>query len=187
MSVDVTCAKNQTAAWLQSFVVDLNLCPFARPVVNRGLRVEVCAAPDRDDVARAFLAELELINSASEQEVATTLLVMPNALSDFDDYLDFVELCNELLVEAGLEGIIQLASFHPDYCFQGEEVDSASHYSNRSPYPTLHLIREEMLARAVDSYPNPQQIPQRNIALLESMGVEKIRQRMAAALADSTE
>lgn len=174
-------------AWLESFIVGLNLCPFARPVIaSDGLRIAICESEDLDQLHRAFLTELDLIQQSKEQEIATTLLVMPNALADFDDYLMFIDNAEALIEELGLDGTIQLASFHPEYLFDGEAEDSASHFSNRSPYPVIHFLREEMLTDALEEFPNPEQIPLRNISTLEKIGRAEIELRWQKLRGDST-
>ena len=164
--------------WLQSFIVELNLCPFARPVVaSEALRITVCESEDLNQLNHAFLIELDLIQQSSALEIATTLLVIPNALASFDEYLMFIDNAEALIEELALDGTIQLASFHPDYLFEGEAEDSASHFSNRSPYPVIHFLREDMLSNALDEFPNPEQIPQRNISTLEKIGRAEIELR----------
>lgn len=174
-------------AWLESFIVELNLCPFARPVVaSDALRVAICESEDLDQLHRTFLTELDLIQQSSEEEIATTLLVMPNALANFDNYLIFLDNAEALIEELGLDGTIQLASFHPEYLFDGEAEDSASHFSNRSPYPVIHFLREDMLFNALDEFPNPEQIPLRNISTLEKIGRAEIESRWQKLRGDST-
>ena len=164
--------------WLQTFIVELNLCPFARPVVaSDALRIVVCESEDPIRLDRAFLIELDLIQRSSEREIATTLLVMPNALASFDEYLLFLDNAEALIEEMNLDGTIQLASFHPEYLFDGEDENSASHFSNRSPYPVIHFLREDMLSDALDNFANPEQIPQRNISTLEKIGRAEIELR----------
>ena len=173
-----TVVEQHIRDWLQTFIVELNLCPFARPVVaSDGLRIEICESADLDQLHRAFLIELDLIQQSSEQEIATTLFVMPNALVDFDEYLMFVDNAEALIEELGLDGTIQLASFHPEYLFDGEAENSASHFSNRSPYPVIHFLREDMLSAALEEFPNPEQIPLRNISTLEKIGRAEIELR----------
>lgn len=175
---DPAAAATHTRRWLDAFVVGLNLCPFARPLLDDpALRIATCDATGREGLRRAFLAELDLLQSSPEARIATSLLVFTAALDDFDDYLDFLDEAQALLEEAGLAGLVQLASFHPDYLFQGEAPDSASHYSNRAPWPTLHFIREDMLSRVLGDYPDPEKIPARNIATLEGLGVDELQHR----------
>ena len=174
--------EQQVRAWLDHFVVGLNLCPFARPVVaSAALRISICDSKQLQQVAEAFMAELDLIQQSPESDIATTLLVLPNALNDFEEYLSFIENAEALIDQMGLTGVIQLASFHPDYQFEAESSDSASHFTNRSPYPLIHFLREEMMERVLENFPNPEQIPQCNIQKLEAMGhgaVEQILQSL---------
>ncbi len=167
--------------WLNDFVVGLNLCPFARPLLGASnMRIAVCTASDKALLRQAFLQELDTLQDSMEQDVATTLLAFPRALHDFADYLWFLDDAQELLLEAGLEGVVQLASFHPQYRFAGEASDAASHYSNRAPYPLIHLLREDMLSRALSDAVDPHQIPDRNIETLNNIGVEELERRWHA-------
>ena len=171
--------------WLQSFIVELNLCPFARPLIaDPALRIHVCEANNLEQLHHAFLSELDLVQQSSEGEIATSLLVMPNILQRFEDYLEFLGDAEAMLEELGLDHMIQLASFHPQYLFDGEDKDSASHFSNRSPYPLIHFLREEMVTAALDNVDMPQQIPERNIALLEGLGRDTIAARWNALTGD---
>jgi hypothetical protein len=173
--------ERQTRAWLESFVVGLDLCPFARPLLAAdNLRISISNAQAPQDLRLAFLAELDLFQGSPESEIATTLLVFPDALSSFDAYLDFLDEAQELLEAAELEGLVQLASFHPLYQFEGEEPDAPSNFSNRSPYPVLHLLRESMLTRVLAEFPNPDQIPQRNIQTLQELGLTELQDRWTA-------
>ena len=114
------------------------------------------------------------------------MLVIPNALKDFEEYLDVIDLAEELLSEVGLEGVIQIASFHPSYQFADEPAESASHFSNRSPYPLIHFLREEMVASALKSYANPEEIPTRNIKMLQTIGRDTIERRWQLILGNKT-
>ena len=174
-------AERHIRLWLDDFVVGLNLCPFARPLLNASnLRIEVCEASDAAALRSAFLQELNLLQRSTEQDIATTLLAFPHALRDFADYLWFLDDAQALLLEAGLQGLVQLASFHPQYRFAGEASDAASHYSNRAPYPLIHVLRENMLTRALEDFTNPERIPERNIETLNSIGVEELERRWRA-------
>tara|TARA_R110002110_G_scaffold333755_2_gene544603 strand:- start:165915 stop:166373 length:459 start_codon:yes stop_codon:yes gene_type:complete len=147
------------------------------------LRIAVCEADDSEEgllrMQEHLLRELDLMQGSSAEEVATTLLAFTGGLVHFDDYLDFLDQANALLAAAGLEGVIQLASFHPDYQFAGEPPDAASHYSNRAPLPVIHLLREDMLERALAAWPEPEKIPQANIARLNAMGRAELAARLA--------
>lgn len=166
-------ALQHTRNWVESVVIDLNLCPFAARELNQE-RIHFSLS-EADSVA-ALLADLEseLQRLKQDESIETTLLVHPRVLTDFLDYNQFLDILDALLVETGLEGIFQIASFHPDYQFAGAQPDDVSNYTNRSPYPMLHLIREASLERAVANYPDAEQIPQRNIELLEGMGYHKM-------------
>ncbi|WP_296058004.1 DUF1415 domain-containing protein [uncultured Amphritea sp.] len=162
-----------TRQWVETMVVGLSLCPFAAPVVrDNSLRYAVTEAQGGESLVAAFMAEVELILAADEHEVSTTLFIVPAGLEDFYDYLDHLRLFEELLEQAGLEGVLQLASFHPAYRFAGVPEDDLSHWSNRSPWPAFHIIREAEMSRALTHYANPEQIPERNIRLLRELGRE---------------
>jgi uncharacterized protein len=176
-------AKQHVQDWLREFVIGLNLCPFARPLLGEPcLRIAVCEGTKEAALRTAFLSELDLLITSPEQQIATTLLVFPHALRGFDTYLDFFASAQALLVDAGLEGIVQIASFHPHYRFAGEPPDAASHFSNRSPYPIIHLLREEMLSRVLEDFAGPERIPERNIAALDAIGAAELERRCQAIL-----
>jgi hypothetical protein len=173
-------ASAHTRRWIEQFVVGQNLCPFAAPaLLDQQLRITVCDTTDEAQLARAVLLELDLIQSTPAAELLTSVLVFTQALGDFDDYLDFLGLAEDLLEEAGLEGMLQIASFHPDYVFDAVPADDASHYSNRSPWPMLHFLREDQIEYALDHYPDPEQIPARNIAHLRELGADAIQALLA--------
>jgi hypothetical protein len=162
-------------AWIELFVVDLNLCPFARPVVSAdALRIVACESASPEAIATLLFTELDLLSYSSESDIATSVLVFPKGLEAFDDYLGFLDDAQTVLEQMGLDGKVQLASFHPDYRFEGEPVGAASHFTNRAPYPLIHLLRETMVTNALDTYPNPERIPERNIQTLERLGLAGI-------------
>ena len=176
-----TQVEAQVRVWLREVVVGLNLCPFARPMLDSpGLRIAVCEDRAHEALLQAFLLELDVLQRVTEREIATTLLVFPHALAASEEYLQFVDAAQALLVDAGLEGLVQLASFHPHYLFAQEPEEDASHYSNRSPYPIIHLLREDMVGRALDDVVDPQQIPARNIETLNRIGVAELQRRWQA-------
>ncbi|GGO77239.1 hypothetical protein GCM10011348_06300 [Marinobacterium nitratireducens] len=161
--------------WVEVMVVGENLCPFAAPDVRHDrVRYAISDARLPGSLVREFLAELDLIQRTPESEIATTLLVVPHLLDHFDDYLDMLAFCEDLLAEAGLDGVFQLASFHPGYLFEGVPEDDLSHWSNRAPFPTLHLIREGQMSRVLMHHPDPDAIPERNIAHLRELGRERL-------------
>ena len=174
-------AERHVRRWLRDFVVGLNLCPFARPLLGApNLRIAVCEESQMVGLRRVLLQELDLLQCSTVQDVATTLVVFPRALQSFEDYLQFVDEAQDLLVESGLDGIVQLASFHPQYRFAGEAPEAASHFSNRAPYPLIHLLRESMVSRALEDFADPDQIPNRNIEALSAIGVDELERRWQA-------
>jgi len=160
-----------TQAWLQKAVIGLNLCPFARAVhLKQQIRYVVSEAGDEEALLADLLLELKFLAQADPAQVETTLLIHPGVLGDFLDYNDFLELADAAVAELGLDGEIQVASFHPDYQFAGTEPGDIENFSNRAPYPTLHLLRESSIERAVAAFPDAADIYQRNIDLLRRLG-----------------
>ena len=160
--------------WVETLVVGLNLCPFAkRELINNRVRFTVTDATTEQQLLETLQAELQLLNN--DPSVETTLLIHPNVLQDFYDYNEFLDYADGLLIQLELDSIYQIASFHPNYQFADTEPDDVDNYSNRSPYPLLHLIREQSLERAIANYPNSDQIPQRNVELLRSLGSKKMQ------------
>ncbi len=169
--------EQKTRRWLEDAVIGLNLCPFARPVYTKDqVRIAVEESAEFDDVIQRTLAEVDCLLEAAPDDIATTLVVCPNALADFDEFLDAAEIIQALLTDAGADGVLQLAHFHPDYQFAGTRPDAAENFTNRAPYPTLHLLREAQVTEAVDSHPDPESIPQQNIDKLEQMGRERLEE-----------
>ena len=167
-----------TRAWVETFVVARNVCPFAgREVARDSIRYVEVGAGDWERALHALVAECEHLDD--HPEVETTLLVLSEGLEAFDDYLDFLGLAEALLEAQGYAGTYQLASFHPDYCFEGADEEDAANYTNRSPWPLLHLLREAGLERALEHYPDPEAIPERNVAAMRALG----EPALAAALA----
>ena len=165
--------------WVETVVVGLNLCPFAkRELVNDRVRFSVSEAETEEQLLADLQAELELLDN--DEAVETTLLIHPGVLQDFFDYNQFLNYVDSLLTQMELEGVYQVASFHPDYQFSGTRPDDVENYTNRSPYPMLHLIREDSLERAIAGYPHPERIPERNIELLESLGRDKMQALLKA-------
>jgi len=165
--------------WVETVVVGLNLCPFARPeLLNDRVRFTVSDATTESKLLLDLQHELELL--IREESIETTLLIHPNVLQDFAAYNEFLDQVDGLLEQLALEGIYQVASFHPDYQFAGTDPDVAENYTNRAPYPVLHLLPEASLERAIAGYPGVEQIPERNIELLEGMGAEKMEALLRA-------
>ncbi len=143
-----------------------------------GLRLTVFQSSALEDIAEIYLKELHLICHSPESKIATTLLVLPVGLEDFQVYLGFVDNANDHLEDQGLAGTIQLASFHPQYHFDGELEGANSHFTNRSPYPMIHFLRQEMMTRLLADFPNPEEIPQRNVETLEAINAGELQQRL---------
>lgn len=162
--------QQRTEQWLTQFVVGHNLCPFAkRPLAQGTVRIHVEESPNEPDATRAFLTELERLVTTPRPALETTLLVLPNQFADFADFWDYCTWVQELLADSGAEGLVQVVGFHPQYVFAEAAPDDASNYTNRSPYPLIHLLREESVGEAVLDYPDVAAIPERNIALLRAM------------------
>jgi len=159
--------------WVESFVVEMNLCPFAkRELINNRVRFVASNSSTREELLGALQDELVQLETDSGTE--TTILVHANVLQDFQDYNDFLDVADQLLIEMNFEGVYQIASFHPDYQFAGTTPDAPENYTNRSPYPMLHLLREASLERAVAAYSDVDEIPVRNIELMNRMGQAKL-------------
>ena len=166
---------DQTQRWLANVVLGLDLCPFAPQVVEQGsVRYCVSEASSTDTLTEALLAEIEYLDHHVETE--TTLLIHPQVLDNFEDYLAYLETANAILAHLNYEGVYQIASFHPAYLFADSDENDPANYSNRSPYPMLHLLREASLEDAIASHPNIDAIPEQNIARLRQMGLIRIKQ-----------
>lgn len=160
-----------TKSWLEQFVIGLNLCPFAaKPFRENRIHVALEQSPEPTQIAGRIIKELERLEVSPDIE--TTLLITPNALSDFEVYWDFVDIAEAIIEQLGLTGIFQIASFHPDYCFEGVEPDDPANRTNRSPYPMLHFLREQSLSEAIATYPDVAAIPERNVALLRELATK---------------
>ena len=162
-----------TRQWLERAVIGLNLCPFAKAVhVKQQVRFVLSDASTPEALLEQLAEELLLLRDTPADEVDTTLLVHPDVLQDFLDYNDFLDNADAAVEALDLEGVLQVASFHPAYQFAGTAPDDIGNYSNRSPYPTLHLLREDSVERAVAAFPDPDVIVERNIATLDQLGVD---------------
>lgn len=160
-----------TRRWLERAVIGLNLCPFAKAVhVKDQVRYVLSEATTADALLQELAEELAWLAETDPGVVDTTLLVHPHVLQDFGDYNDFLDQADTAVDALGLEGEIQVASFHPDYRFAGTDPDDPGNLTNRSPYPMLHLLREASIDRAVTAYPDPDVIVGRNIATMERLG-----------------
>ena len=160
-----------TRLWLEKAVIGLNLCPFAKAVyVKNQVRLVVSHARHADDLLEELDRELDLLVATPAEQIDTTLLIHPTLFDDFLDFNDFLEVADGVVDEHGLEGVVQLASFHPKFQFDGTELDDIGNYTNRAPFAILHLLREESVARAVEAFPQAETIFEENIKTLENLG-----------------
>ena len=169
---------SETKRWLENVVVELNFCPFAqREMEKETVRYIV----DKSDSMRFRLETLvkECQFLDSNADIETSLVIFPAGLESFEHYLDFYYFAEDLLAEEGYEGVYQIASFHPDYLFADATQDDPANYTNRSPYPMLHLLRENSLEKAISRYPNPEQIPERNCTLDRELGLPKMKSKLS--------
>jgi hypothetical protein len=168
-----------TRAWIETFVVAHDICPFAgRELARDTIRCVEVEAGDWEAVLLRLIQECQRLDD--EPGIETTLLVLTGGVEDFDDYLDLLAIAEALMVEQGYEGVYQLASFHPDYCFEDAEPDDPANFTNRSPWPMLHLLREASVEQAVAHHADPEAIPERNIAEMRQLGLTQLSRRLAA-------
>jgi hypothetical protein len=164
-----------TRRWISSFVIGLGLCPFARQVFDAGrVHYAVSHARDETSLLNDLASELHLLGASSSSQIETTLLIHPHVLGNFLDYNDFLGAVDDLLQDLRLSGTIQVASFHPQYRFAGTEVNAAENYTNRPPYPMLHLLRETSVSRAAGASDELLEIPRRNVEMLRNLGRKHI-------------
>jgi hypothetical protein len=169
--------EQEIRQWLQQAVIGLNLCPFAaRPLQQGSVRIQVTDCEDEAALLQVLFDELLLLQETPAQSIETTLLVLTQVLQSFEDYNQFLDLAEQLLADRDWRGVFQIASFHPGYRFQGVPADSPENLTNRSPYPVLHLLREETLHRVLEDYPEPEKIPQQNIQTMRDLSAEQIHQ-----------
>lgn len=171
-TLDAAQVQADTQYWLEKAVIGLNLCPFAKSVhVNQRMRYVVSAAETPEALLKELAHELLMLMRSDPDEIETSLLIHPRVLNDFLDFNDFLGAADALVEDLKLDGDLQIASFHPDYQFEGTEVDDISNFSNRSPYPTLHLLRETSIARATETMADTDSIFETNIETLEKLGL----------------
>lgn len=169
--IDDQTVIDSTKLWLNKVVIDLNICPFAANEVRRdSIAYRVFSELGLADALHSVIDQCLIMDN--ESAVETTLLIFVNDFTDFDVYMDFVELANQLIVDQGYEGQYQLASFHPDYCFAEEATDDPANFTNRSPYAMLHILRENSLEKALQQYPEPEAIPENNIKSTRQLGYQ---------------
>ena len=164
----------QTQCWLKTVIIGLNFCPFAnQEFKNNTIRYTAFDGVDLESCLHALAEECQHLDKHPETE--TTLLIFSHYAEVFDDFLELIDYANQLLDDLGYRSTYQLAHFHPQYCFEGEEPDDASNFTNRSPHPTLHLIREQSMQKAIENYPDTAEIPDNNIKLARELGADKLQ------------
>ena len=174
--MDAAQAEAEIRRWLERAVIGLNLCPFAKAVyVREQVRIVVSDASTPRALLEELGEEMARLRDTSAEQIDTTLLVHPQVLTDFLDYNDFLDEAGALLEALELDGVLQVASFHPHYQFAGTEPDDAENLTNRAPHPILHLLREDSVERAVAAYPEPDAIIERNIATVQALGLDGFR------------
>lgn len=170
--------KQLVTHWLNEFIVGLNLCPFAKkPLVNGQVRLTCITEKKRASILEKFLVELNFLDNNKATD--TSLLIFPLSLGDFYQYLTVLDLCSELLETSGYEGIYQLASFHPNYLFEGEDINDASHFTNRAPFPIIHILREQSIEQVLKTYKDPENIPMDNIKKMRDLGSQYLRNTLS--------
>ena len=168
-------AVSATKNWLEHFVIAHNFCPFAaKPFNEDRIRYVSCSATDEDKLVNALVDEILFLKEAKQQETETTILIVPLMLADFLEYNQFLDVVDSIIHELKVEGVIQVASFHPDYQFADLDKDDVRNYTNRSPYPMFHLIRESSIEKAREQM-DTESIPDRNMDLLLDLGIEKVK------------
>ncbi|CAM3628079.1 DUF1415 domain-containing protein [Vibrio aquimaris] len=174
---DTVQIAQQVNQWLNDVVIGLNLCPFAaKPQRNNQIKIFISQAREEQHLLEDILTQLMELEKKPSTELETTLVVVPNMLCDFDDYNLFIDWVEALIRQQKWQGVFQLATFHPNYCFAGTEPEDAENLTNQSPYPIFHLIREESMEKVLQHYPNPESIPDTNIERVESLSQsEKIK------------
>ena len=171
-----------TRLWLEQAVIGLNLCPFAKAAhIKQQIRYVVSDATTPQQLHAILLSEIEYLLAADPEKVETTLLIHPQVLQDFLDFNDFLDVADALLVELQAEGILQIASFHPAYQFFGTRPEDIENYTNRAPYPILHLLRETSIERVLETYPDTDDIAERNIDTLQRLGLDGWKKLMQTA------
>ena len=176
MDIDAAQVEADVRRWLERAVIGLNLCPFAKAVYAKDqVRIVVSDASTERALLEQLGEEMALLRDTPSDQVDTTLLVHPLVLQDFLDYNDFLDDAEALLDVLELDGVLQVASFHPQYQFAGTAPDDAENLTNRAPYPILHLLREDSVARAVEAYPEPDSIIERNLATMQKLGADDFR------------
>ena len=180
MEIDAARVELEIQRWLERAVIGLNLCPFAKAVyAKHQVRIVVSDASTERALLEELGEEMARLRDTPVEQIDTTLLVHPQVLQDFLDYNDFLDDADALVEAMDLDGVLQVASFHPHYQFAGTEPDDAENLTNRAPYPILHLLREDSVDRAVEAYPDPDSIIERNVATMQALGSEGFRKLLS--------
>ena len=173
-NTDINAITEQVNQWLNDVVIGLNLCPFAaKPQRNKQIKIFVSEASQEEALLKDILLQLIELSNTEPEKLETTLVVVPNMLQDFWDYNFFIDWVEGLIKQQDWEGIFQVATFHPDYCFGGAEPEDDENLTNRSPYPVFHLIREESMEKVLKHYPDPESIPDTNITRVSALSEEE--------------
>jgi uncharacterized protein len=173
MDQTIELAIDDTRRWLERAVIGLNLCPFAKSVHVKGqVHYAVSVARSAPELLKDLVSELKALMAEDAAVRDTTLLIAPDCLADFLDFNDFLEQADQALVDLDLDGVLQIAALHPLFQFAGTDVDDITNFTNRSPYPTLHLLREESVDRAVEAFPDAESIFEKNMQTMEELGPE---------------
>ncbi|MES2760615.1 MAG: DUF1415 domain-containing protein [Bacteroidota bacterium] len=171
----------QTTNWIKSVVIDCNFCPFAaKAMFNKSIRYVVKSDISLEKSVEILKSELEHLEN--DEKTETSFIIFSTNFTDFQSYLSLVKKAERLISKEGYDGIYQLASFHPDYCFSGSDMDDPANYTNRSIYPMLHILREESITKALRLFPNPEQIPQHNIDFARQKGLQYMQLLRATSL-----
>jgi uncharacterized protein len=166
-------AEKAVKQWLTDVVIGLNLCPFsAKPAREKRVRFYISLAQDEEGLLAELQVEMERLDTTPAADIETTLIIIPELLQDFFDYHQLLNWANQLIKRMNWQGVYQLASFHPQYCFSGAEMDDPENLTNRSPYPILHIIREDSLSKALAFYPDVDEIPDRNRECMKNLSDE---------------
>ncbi len=176
MTVITEAYNENVISWLKTIVIGLNFCPFARkPFESNLVRIVCNEASKEDEILELVLSELITLEESKASEIETTLIVLPKAYPNFHDFNSLLYVLNNVIELEGFEGVFQIASFHPEFQFSDTEVSDVENYTNRAPYPILHLLREDSLSKVLDLHPDPDGIPYKNIERLKSFTVTELK------------
>ncbi len=169
----------KTKSWIESFVIKLDLCPFAKHPFSKGKIHYAMETSEQTEIQMtSFWKEIERLENADPKDISNSILIYPNGLDDFFDYLELLDLCEGLLKLQKVEDLFQIASFHPGYLFEGAKADDVKNFTNRSPYPMIHILRVAEVSAAIEFYDNVDEIPEKNKTTLESIGLDKIKRNL---------